>query len=251
MKPSLLIVDDEPSILTLMDRVLTKQGYEVQTCSSVEKAVQILKESDFDLILIDLYLKGKMNGFELMSWINENKPYIIKIVLSGTTRIEDVVKAVYYGAYDFVLKRLILGTLFLHQIIVLSEQKKIKEYKEQLAKNPKKEYRIIEQNCRIGIGLSISSSADRKYFSKTCKKQNESKSLTPKIVPGIDKNISSSVQYIFYKSNRRRFNCIFSIRRESKWHYIEILSGHGNGSALVTTFLNMPSSQNISKCWRN
>jgi DNA-binding NtrC family response regulator len=69
-----------------MERALTKQGYEVQTSSSGEKALQILKEKDFDLVLVDLYLKGEMNGFELMSWLNENKPHLEKIVLSEQQR---------------------------------------------------------------------------------------------------------------------------------------------------------------------
>ncbi len=132
MKPFLLIVDDEPSILLMMERVLTSRGYDVKTCKSAETATSILTQQDFDLILIDLYLEGKINGFELMSWLNENKPYLVKIVLSGTTKIQDVVDAVHQGAYDFILKPIDSWDMFIHQINRAIEHKKIKEHNEQL-----------------------------------------------------------------------------------------------------------------------
>lgn len=237
MKPSLLIVDDEPSILTLMDRVLTKQGYEVQTCSSVEKAVQILKESDFDLILIDLYLKGKMNGFELMSWINENKPYIIKIVLSGTTRIEDVVKAVYYGAYDFVLKPIDSWDMFLHQINRAIEHKKIKEYNEQLAEEiQKKNIELENRIAELELAYQLVQAQTEVFQQDLQKAERVQRALLPKIVPR-HQNISSSVYY--YPLNRIGGDLIdiFQLDENRIGIYIADTSGHGIGSALVTTFL--------------
>ncbi|HOV32655.1 MAG TPA: SpoIIE family protein phosphatase [Candidatus Hydrogenedens sp.] len=238
MKPSILIVDDELSILTLMDKILTKQGYEVQVCISAEKAVQILKESDFDLVLVDLYLKGRLNGFELMLWINENKPYLVEIVLSGTTKIEDVVKAVYFGAYDFVLKPIDSWEMFLHQINRAVEHKRIKEYNEQLTKEIQKKNAELENRiAELELAYQLVQAQTEVFQQDLQKAERIQRTLLPKNIPR-HQNISASVY--FHPLNRIGGDLmdIFQLDENHIGIYIADTSGHGIGSALVTTFLN-------------
>ena len=247
MKPSLLIVDDEPSILTLMERALTKQGYEVQTSSSGEKALQILKEKDFDLVLVDLYLKGEMNGFELMSWLNENKPHLEKIVLSGTTKIQDVVNAVHYGAYDFVLKPIDSWDMFFHQINRAIEHRRIKEYNEQLIKEiQKKNIELENRLAELELAYQLVQAQTEVFQQDLQKAERVQRALLPKVIP---KHQSISAAVYYHPLNRIGGDLldIFQLDENRIGIYIADTSGHGIGSALVTTFLKYAFQPKYSK----
>jgi DNA-binding response OmpR family regulator len=62
--PKILVVDDDPAILTLEERLLQREGYEVVKASDGASAVLILTEQDFDLILMDVMMPN-FNGFEV------------------------------------------------------------------------------------------------------------------------------------------------------------------------------------------
>jgi len=66
---TILAVDDEPDILTLVEKILKREGYEVVTASSGAKAISILKTGrQIDLILLDVMMPN-INGFEVSQWV--------------------------------------------------------------------------------------------------------------------------------------------------------------------------------------
>lgn len=237
MKPSLLIVDDEPSILLMMERVLTSHGYDVQSCKSAELAISILIQQDFDLVLIDLYLEGKMDGFALMSWLNENKPHLIKIVLSGTTKIEDVVNAVHKGAYDFILKPIDSWDMFTHQINRAIEHKRVKEYNEQLLEEiQKKNIELENRLSELELAYQLVQAQTEIFQQDLRRAERIQRALLPKILPN-HHQISAS---IYFNPLNRIGGDLVDILLLDDSHvgiYIADTSGHGIGSALVTTFL--------------
>jgi len=237
MKPSLLIVDDEPSILLMMERVLTNREYNVQCCKSAENAISILTQQDFDLVLIDLYLEGSMDGFGLMSWLNDNKPYLTKIVLSGTTKIQDVVNAVHQGAYDFILKPIDSWDMFTHQINRAIEHKKVKEHNEQLlAEIQKKNIELENRLAELELAYQLVQAQTEVFHQDLRRAERIQRALLPKTVPQ-HQRISSAVYFNPLNRIGGDLIDILSLDEEHIGIYIADTSGHGIGSALVTTFL--------------
>jgi diguanylate cyclase (GGDEF)-like protein len=103
MKCSLLVVDDEPNILTSLSLLLSKE-FEVVGVESAEAAQQVFAEREIDLILSDQRLPG-MNGVQLLEWVREHSPRTIRLMMTGLARLEDAVEAINCGQISrFVFK---------------------------------------------------------------------------------------------------------------------------------------------------
>ena len=88
----ILIVEDEPAICAVCSRVLTEQGFEVDTAANGKVAQGMIEEKQYDLFLIDIRMPV-MNGTELHQWLQEKHPqlanrviFITGSVVSGDTR---------------------------------------------------------------------------------------------------------------------------------------------------------------------
>ncbi len=78
----ILVVDDEPIILDLLDNAFSKVGYSVFLATNADEAFEILKQESIPLVFIDLGL-GVMNGFELCENIRKGNPEAIIYALTG------------------------------------------------------------------------------------------------------------------------------------------------------------------------
>ena len=103
----LLVVDDEPSVQLSLTSFFTKQGFTVEYCGDGSRAIELLQQSSFDVVLIDLLLPD-MNGMEVLAYINENNPDVAVVVMSAAGTIETAVQAVKSGAEDFFKKPFVL-----------------------------------------------------------------------------------------------------------------------------------------------
>jgi two-component system nitrogen regulation response regulator NtrX len=103
----ILVVDDEPGIRQSLGGVLEDEGYAVETVESGEACLEALPGSDFELILLDIWLPG-VDGLEVLGRIQEipfgERPVVVMI--SGHGNIETAVKATKLGAFDFLEKPL-------------------------------------------------------------------------------------------------------------------------------------------------
>jgi len=99
----ILIIDDEQSILDLLDMVFKKQGYAVETALSADKAFKLIDEDEIDLVLTDVKLPQK-SGMDILKHIRENKPEIPVIMITAYGTIKQAVEAFKSGAVDYVLK---------------------------------------------------------------------------------------------------------------------------------------------------
>jgi CheY-like chemotaxis protein len=81
-KPSILIIDDDLSILRVFSRIFQKNGYSVTVATKGAEAIEKLSGNRFDVALIDFCLPD-MEGTELFPVINHSSPDTVKIMLTG------------------------------------------------------------------------------------------------------------------------------------------------------------------------
>jgi DNA-binding NtrC family response regulator len=102
-KRSILIIDDNPSILRSMTRVLSREGYDLFTAQTGKEASEKLSTKKFDVALIDVGL-GETLGTDLLPLMNKVAPSMLKIVLTGTPMSNGTLDEVNRGADVFLLK---------------------------------------------------------------------------------------------------------------------------------------------------
>lgn len=112
MARTILVVDDEASILQSLEGILSDEGFESITVKSGTEALEKIEEVMPDLVLLDIWMPG-MDGMETLSRIREVYPNVQVIMMSGHGSIETAVKATKMGAYDFIEKPLSLEKLLL------------------------------------------------------------------------------------------------------------------------------------------
>ena len=100
---SLLFVDDDPQVLSLLEDVFAKKDYHIRTAQDGQDALTILAETRIDAALVDLRMPG-MDGLTLLKEIRTRYPGIMVSILTGYGNVEDAVKAIKSGAVDFLEK---------------------------------------------------------------------------------------------------------------------------------------------------
>lgn len=100
---TILIVDDEKNYPPILSAVLEDAGFETLTAYSGREALEILEDSDVDLVLTDMKMPG-MDGIELLERIKQKDPEIPVIVMTAHGTIEKAVEAMQKGAYSYLLK---------------------------------------------------------------------------------------------------------------------------------------------------
>jgi len=101
----ILVIDDEPGIALLCERILLRAGYYVESTTDPEKAIQISKEQAFDLFLIDVRMPGVFDVYAYVSKLLEFQSTAPAIVLmTGFGTVETAVKALREGVAGLMLK---------------------------------------------------------------------------------------------------------------------------------------------------
>jgi len=105
MFPTILIVDDEKSILKSLSGLLQDEGFEVITANNGYEALKIIDAESPDLVLLDIWMPG-IDGIETLQEIKKDNPFIQVIIITGHGTIETAVKATKLGAFDLIEKPL-------------------------------------------------------------------------------------------------------------------------------------------------
>ena len=100
---SLLLVDDEATILSSLKRVFRQASYDLHTARDGETALEILEKTRIDAALVDLMMPG-MSGMELLVNIRQRWPAVKVIILTGYGGVREAVEAIQMGAVDFLQK---------------------------------------------------------------------------------------------------------------------------------------------------
>src|SRR3954469_2127151 len=104
VKARVLVVDDQPPNVRLLEAILAPRGYDVRTASSGEEALAALDHDDMDLVLLDIVMPG-LDGYEVCRRLRERPgtPYLPVVMVTGGGD-EEKVKALEAGADDFLTK---------------------------------------------------------------------------------------------------------------------------------------------------
>ncbi|RLD09907.1 MAG: hypothetical protein DRI56_03515 [Chloroflexota bacterium] len=103
MSAKILIIDDEKAVRESLKDILELENYTVTVAERGEKALEMLNEEEFDLILLDLKMPG-INGVEVMHQANQLYPATKVIILTGHGSLESAIDAIRHGAEDYLLK---------------------------------------------------------------------------------------------------------------------------------------------------
>ncbi len=104
----ILVVDDEPGIALLCERLLTKAGYAVTTFTDPGKAMKYLAKEKIDGLLVDIRMP-EISGFDLIAYAKEHQPDTAILVMTGFGTVETAVQALRQGVDGLLLKPFEVG----------------------------------------------------------------------------------------------------------------------------------------------
>ncbi|MDR0753245.1 MAG: sigma-54 dependent transcriptional regulator [Holosporaceae bacterium] len=111
---TILIVDDDTEVRTLMSDVLSDYGYKTNTAKNEHEAIAMIKKSPPDLILLDLWIgDDESAGLQILKKIKKINMETPVIMISGHGTIDMAVQAIQKGAFDFIEKPFVMDRLLL------------------------------------------------------------------------------------------------------------------------------------------
>jgi two-component system NtrC family response regulator len=127
---TILIVDDEKNYLVVLSSFLSEEGYEPITADNAQQALDIVENTDLDLVLTDMKMPS-MDGIELLKRIKEKSPDLPVVMMTAYGTVEKAVEAMQLGAFNFVLKPFQNETL------------------KQIIRNAVSTYSVLKENRRL------------------------------------------------------------------------------------------------------
>lgn len=110
MTSHILVIDDEESLRFTLETFLQDEGFLVSTAASFPEAEELLKQSVFDLIFLDIQL-GRHSGLELLKFVRENFANCPVVMITGAPDVATAAEAVRHGAFDYIPKPIRQETL--------------------------------------------------------------------------------------------------------------------------------------------
>lgn len=129
---TILIVDDDITILNMLRNSLSMEGYDCETASNARDALEIIEKTNFDLMVTDINMHG-MSGFEMTQKVKHIRPDLEIIIMTGLTDDFSYDAAIRAGASDFIKKPFSLQELLArinHLKIREDLRKRLKELEE-------------------------------------------------------------------------------------------------------------------------
>src|SRR5512135_3259524 len=108
--PHILVVDDERTMRESLEEILTLEGFQVTLAESGEAALEILRQTPVDLMLLDLKMKG-MDGLQTTELAKQVAPDTVIVMLTAHGTLESAIAAMRRGAFDYVLKPAAVGDI--------------------------------------------------------------------------------------------------------------------------------------------
>ena len=196
----ILFVDDDRTILELVEEYLTAFNYNVSVVDNGLKALELVRDKKFDVVFTDFKMPD-MDGIELLAMIKEYRPETEVIIVTGHGTMESAVQAMKIGSYDYIQKPFKLDIL---KIIIdkIFEGKRIKEENVILKTRLKQRHKYDQL---VGINLKMQEIYDQidhmRRYSPNVLIQGES---------GTGKELTAQVIYKNSERNQKAFipiNC--------------------------------------------
>ncbi len=144
---TILIVDDEENVRKSLANLLRDEGYDVVTAGSGREGIELLNEAQPSLALLDIMMP-EMDGMEVLRRFKELRPEMPVIMVTGHGGIDEAVKSVKLGAYDFIIKppdaaRILLSVQ--HGI----EELRLRDENETLRSSFERKFEIVGESMKI------------------------------------------------------------------------------------------------------
>jgi DNA-binding NtrC family response regulator len=103
MPARILLIEDDLQLATIVQKLLTREGYQVDLASRGDDGLRLSQESEFDVVLTDLKLPG-LDGLELIGRMHAARPKVPIIMMTAHGTTETAIEATKLGAYEYLLK---------------------------------------------------------------------------------------------------------------------------------------------------
>jgi DNA-binding NtrC family response regulator len=103
VKPRVLVVDDDADFQETLVNRLERREVEARGADSGSKALALLDQEEFDVVILDLQMPG-LSGIEALQEIKKRCPFVEVILLTGYASVESGVQGMQSGAFDYVVK---------------------------------------------------------------------------------------------------------------------------------------------------
>ena len=236
MAQKVLVVDDEPVTLKLVGHVLRNAGIDSDAALSGQEAVALLESTEYDVVIADLAMP-EMDGFALLEWLQAHRPQVVAMVLSATTLIEDVIRALQHGAFDFATKPLGTPGVFIEQVRRALEHKRLSDSHARLVRE------IQQKNIELENRLGQLELAHQILQSQAVAIQADlrrARSLQLGLLPrrlAFHQRVSLALYYRPAIKVGGDFCDIFAPDDRHLGLYMADTAGHGVSSSLITVFL--------------
>ncbi|MGB2687941.1 MAG: response regulator [Desulfobacterales bacterium] len=138
----ILAVEDDPFTLKMLEKKLTKEGYDIETASDGIEAGKLISQNFYDIIITDLIMPGGVDGIDVLEAAKNKNKQTEVILLTAHASVENAVEAMRKGAADYLQKPVNFYELTLRM-------EKIRDYKKLLknAQDLREAMDVTEQNA--------------------------------------------------------------------------------------------------------
>jgi DNA-binding NtrC family response regulator len=103
LKGKILVVDDEPIVCERLKPALEKVGFDVETYTDSQNAIDRLAEERFDVVVTDIKMKGP-DGLDILHFVKQQSPATQVVIITGFATVDSAREAMKSGAADFIAK---------------------------------------------------------------------------------------------------------------------------------------------------
>lgn len=219
-----------------MQRFLSRNGFDADMAPGGAAAIDMLQRDSYDVAIIDLRMPD-VDGFEVLEWMQQHVPAVVPVVLSGTSRVEDALKAVQQGAYDFVSKPLNRPDVFLQHVWRAVDHKRLMDSRSKLVQQLQAKNEALEnRNQQLELAHSILQSQAVAMQVDLNRAMRIQQGLLPKEAPFTERLSLSAVYQPMAKVGGDLYD-VAQLDDNRLSVYIADTSGHGISSAMLTIFL--------------
>ena len=149
-----LVVDDEPGIRFFVEETLHRSGHDVMSVKSGEEALETLRDTPFDMVILDLKLSGKVDGIRVLEAIRWRWPETSVIIFTAHGSLDTALQAIDHGIEKYVQKPLSPKELreIVEEVLAVREEerRKVKDERHQILR--KGAFEVDEGLHRVKLG---------------------------------------------------------------------------------------------------
>ena len=189
-----LVVDDEDTVRSLLQRTLEGAGYDVATAANGQEALDKVSGIEFDAALLDMKMPG-MSGIEVLQQLTAHQPHTCVLMVTAVNDAETAIEAMKLGAYDYITKP------FNWDDVLLKVRRAI-EKRELLLENERHrlelEKRVGEQAQQLQqqfVELVETLAREHKLLYRLAEQQRGAKLLVKRLPPELQEPMSSVEEF--------------------------------------------------------